>query len=129
MPIPASPAPSSAPISDGRFPYGDVITVVNRTASGVDAEGNDTYTTTSTDYIGAFGPAIGFESTGLQDQVQTQPGVYLPFVAVVSSGDAVIVQTGRNAGRYEVDGQPAWWANPHSGDKPGCHVPLKKVTG
>jgi hypothetical protein len=129
MPVVVSGAASVAPISDGRYPYGDLITIVNRQVNGFDGEGNEVYATTSTDYIGAYGPAIGFESTNLQDQVQYQPGVYLPYVAVVDSYSQVIVQTGPNAGTYEVDGKPAWWKNPHSGVTPGCHVPLKAVSG
>lgn len=129
MPIPVV-IPSAQPISDGRFPHGEVITVVNRAKSGVDAEGNDVFSDVSTDYyIGAYGPAIGFESTTLQDQVQYQPGVYLPYVVVIDSYARVIVQSGPNAGTYEVDGKPAWWKNPYSGETPGCHVPLKKVSG
>jgi hypothetical protein len=129
VPIPGAPAVVTEPISDGRFPYGEVITVITRTVSGRDAEGNDVYTESSTPYIGAFDPAIGFESTNLQDQVQTQPGVYLPYVAVAGSGDAVVLQDGPHAGRYEVDGRPEWWKNPHTGWEAGCKVPLKQVSG
>ena len=125
MPVAIPTPPSTEPISDGRFPHGEVVTVVNRTVAGQDAEGNDVYTASSQDYIGAFDPAIGFESTNLEDQVQTQPGVFLPYVAVVTSYSVIVAR----GDHYEVDGSPSYWRNPFTGTEAGCQVPLKRVTG
>lgn len=108
------------------FPHGEPVTVINRVAAGEDSEGNETWSETTTTYPRcAFDPAIGFESTSNQDQVSTQPQVYLPYTAVVDSYSVLLVR----GDRYEVDGVPAKWANPFTGTAFGIQVPLKRVSG
>jgi hypothetical protein len=108
------------------FPFGETITVITRTKTGVDGYGNATYGESSVDVIGAFDPAIGFESTaGNHDQVTSQPQALLPFDAVVDSNTVLVIR----GKRFEVDGEPNYWQSPFSGWQAGLAVPLKRQTG
>lgn len=116
------------PISDGRFPRGEVITVVNRAASTTrDAAGNRLPgEDVRTEYIGAFDPAFGFESqNATEGRRTTQPAVFLPYCAVVTSKSQVIAR----GQTYQVDGDPLYWRNPITGEEPGCQVPLRRSSG
>jgi len=44
------------------FPFGEMITLVRRTVTGQDGDGNDVYGETLTDVSGAFDPAVGFRT-------------------------------------------------------------------
>ena len=107
------------------FPFGETITLVRRTVTGQNGDGNDVYGETLTDVSGAFDPAVGFERTQGMDQVESQPQVYLPAGTVVASVDAVIVR----GLRFEVDGTANVWNSPFTGWSAGVAVPLKRVTG
>lgn len=107
------------------FPFGEPITLIRRTVTSRDSDGNNVYNETAVSVAGGFDPAIGFESTNAMDQVSTQPQVYLPPGTVVDSIDAVVVR----GLRYEVDGVANDWRSPFTGWAPGVVVPLKKVTG
>ena len=107
------------------FPFGEMITLVRRTVTGQDGDGNDVYGETLTDVSGAFDPAVGFERTQGMDQVESQPQVLLPAGTVVASVDAVIVR----GLRFEVDGTANVWNSPFTGWAAGVAVPLKRVTG
>lgn len=107
------------------FPYGVPVTVVTRTASGRDADGNTTWTETSVTVTGAFAPGGSSELIQGQDTVITQPTVYLPSGTAVQPTDRVTV-----AGlTYEVDGSPNEWINPFTGSDFGVEVKLQRVTG
>lgn len=106
--------------------FGEPITVITRTTTGVDADGNDADTETDTAVFGGFDPAIGSESTGGgKDQVSSQPQAYLPSGTAVTSTSVLVIR----GLRYEVDGTPNVWQSPLTGRKPGIAVPLKRVTG
>lgn len=106
------------------FPFGQTVSLVKRVKSGTDSFGNDVYTMTSTDVLGAYAPGGSTEQVQGQDVVVTQPTVYLPAGTDVSSVDAIDV-----AGqRFEVDGLPNNWQNPFTGWRPGVEVKLRRVT-
>lgn len=107
------------------FPFGDLITLVTRTPTGRDGDGNTTYSTVTTTLRGAFAPVGSVETVQGQDVVVTQPTVYLPAGTDVTAVDRVIV----NAVTYDVDGTPAAYTNPFTGWQPGVVVKLKAVTG
>jgi len=69
-----------------------MITLVRRTVTGQDGDGNDVYGETLTDVSGAFDPAVGFERTQGMDQVESQPQVLLAGGDGRRSVDAVIVR-------------------------------------
>lgn len=106
------------------FPFGQVVSLVKRVKSGEDALGNDVFSTSSTDVLGAFTPGGSSEQVQGQDTVITQPTVYLPAGTDVSAVDAIDVE----GDRYEVDGSPNDWQNPFTGWRPGVEVKLRRVT-
>lgn len=108
------------------FPFGQTVTLQQRTVTGVDADGNDTYTATSTDVTGcAFNPGPSIETVQGQDMIVDTPTLYMPAGTVVSAYDRLVV-----AGvTYEVSGSPNFWKSPFSGWDPGVVVSLKGVSG
>lgn len=107
-------------------PFGPTVTLVSRTVTGVDTDGNDTYTTVETPVQAqAFDPGGSIEVLGDQDTVTTTPTLYLPPSVAVGSVDAVIV----NGVTYEVDGSPSTYTNPFTGWTPGTVVKLRAVVG
>lgn len=110
-----------------RFPGGVTVTLITRTISGQNAQGNDVFTTTSTSIPNcAFDPGTSIEILNGRDTVITQPTVYLPSEAQsVFPIDAVTV----NGTTYEVDASPNYNVNPFTGWQPGIVVKLKQVTG
>lgn len=112
------------------FGFGPQITLVTRTVTGQDADGNDVYGETTTTVQGVFAPGGSAEyppGTGSSggDQVISQPTVYLPLGTSLAAVDAVEV----GGVRYEVDGDPLVWASPSGSKLGGVQVPLRKVTG
>lgn len=107
------------------FPFGDLITLITRTRTGRDGDGNATYTTVAATLRGAFAPAGSIETVQGQDQVVTQDTVYLPPGTQVHAVDQVIV----NSVTYEVDGSPNSWRNPYTGVTAGVAAKLKQVSG
>lgn len=107
------------------FPFGDPITVITRTKSGVDGYGNDTFTETSAVVTGAFDPGGSVESTDGRDTVVTQPQALMPYGTTVTPTSVLVI-----AGlRYEVDGTANPWKSPFTGWRAGLAVPLRRVTG
>lgn len=104
---------------------GSPITVVTRTRSGVDAFGNDIFTTTTTTVSGVFAPGGSVENVQGEDVIVTQPRAFLPAGTDVTAIDAVEV----GGISYEVDGDPNVWANPFTGAQPGIQLALRRVTG
>lgn len=107
------------------FPYGDPITVITRTKSGVDEFGNDVFTEAAAVVTGAFAPAVSGESTDGRDTVVSQPQALLPYGTAVSPNSVLVI----GGLRYEVDGTPNDWRNPFTGWQAGLAVPLRRVTG
>lgn len=105
---------------------GETVTLLTRSKSGVDADGNDVYTSASTTVAGcAFDPGGSLEVVQGRDTVTTTPTVYLPPGTAAHSVDAVTVR----GVTYEVDGSPNSPTSPFTGWAPGVVVKLKAVTG
>lgn len=108
------------------FSFGEPITVVTRTKTGVDSYGDDVYTESSVTVTGAFDPAIGYESTTQGgDTVVSQPQALLPYGTAVGPLSVLVIR----GDRYEVDGTPNQWRSPFDGTEFGVAVPLRRVTG
>lgn len=103
------------------------VTLVTRTLSGRDNDGNDRYITVNTTIAGVFAPGGSTESTDGGDTVITQPTVYLPLPAPTAVDEVLV-----NGATFEVDGDPSVWpANPYTGHQPDYPVVvrLRKVNG
>lgn len=102
-------------------------TFITRTKSGVDADGNDAYTSSSASVGGClFAPGGSTETLGNQDTVVTQPSLYVPTGTVLPSPiDAVVVPV---AGQFEVDGTPQSWPS-DAGTGYSIVIKLRQVTG
>lgn len=104
---------------------------VQRTKTGqVDSDGADIYADVTVTVAGVFAPGGSTEATGGQDQVTTQPTVFLP-----SPGPSAIDRIAVDGVTYEVTGKPQDWssASPFDNDflVPGFPVvvQLQKVSG
>lgn len=118
------------------FPAAQLVTLVKRTSSGRDADGNRTYTNTFTQAQGGFAPSGSSEQTQSQDQVTEQPAVYFPPPAPdLTSIDAIVVNPVIEAGEiiagdwYEIDGSVKPWTWQSSGVSAGVVAPLKRTAG
>lgn len=110
----------------GGYPFGLAVTMLTRTKTGTDADGNDILTDTSTLITGcAFDPGGSYEHVQGQDLVVTTPTLYAPAGTVVDSYAAFII----GGHKYEVDGSPNDYTSPFTGWKPGIAIKLKRVTG
>lgn len=107
------------------FSFPETLTIVVRTLSGVDIDGNDTYTTANTQVPGAFAPGGFSEVQQGGDTVTATPEALLPTGTDVTAIDAVIAR----GDTYEVTGTPQDWQSPFTGWAPGIVVKLEKVTG
>lgn len=107
------------------FPFGDHVTLHSRTVTGQDRYGNDVYGDTAAQVVGAFDPGGSLELVQGQEQVQTSPALYLPPGTNVTAVDKV---TARGV-TYDVDGTPADWRSPFTGEHFGIVVRLRGVTG
>jgi len=108
------------------FPYGDTVTLITRTKSGVDGDGNDVFTETSTDLanVPVWDPRFGnTELVQGQDTVFADLAMWLPYDVDVTAYDAVEVR----GVRYEVDGSPARFRSPFTG-KSGQQVNVNRIT-
>lgn len=109
-------------------PFTIPISLIGRAATAEDTYGDDVLSDAPPVVVaGVFYPGTSGENTEGQDQVITQPTVYLPDVDLTAV-DAVIV----NGVTYEVDGDPLNWpANPFTAWRSPLplQVPLRKVSG
>lgn len=102
------------------------VTLVSRTVTGRDADGNDIYSETQTPSTAVFAPGGSVETVDGRDTVVTQPALYsVPVGTDLTAVDAVIV----NGDRYEIAGDPEDFASPYTTWRPGLVVKLRKVTG
>jgi hypothetical protein len=108
------------------FQLGTPITLINRSVTGVSPLGNDALgTAVTTVVLGGFAPGGSTELVQGQDQIITQPTVYLPAGTNVTAIDRIVV-----AGQtFEVDGSPNPYCNPFTGWRTPVEVKLKVVTG
>jgi hypothetical protein len=111
------------------LPYGVEVSVVSRTAAGVDQYGNDVPATVQVDVPGCVvWPRTSVETDNVtQDTVITGVTVLFPPGTVLPKAtDTVIVQ----GVEYRVTGDPFdWSSNPWTNSRAGTQVEMVKVTG
>jgi len=91
-----------------------------------DAQGNDTYTPTSTDVAGATTwPRASTENVQDEDLVIDGLNLLLPPGVTIGALDQVVV----NDLTYDVDGAPGAWTNGLTGWNAGTQVALIRTTG
>lgn len=104
------------------------VTLITRTVTGRDADGNDVYGETSLSVPAVFAPGGSSELVQGQDTVIYKPTVYLPAGTDVTAVDALEI----GGQPFEVDGQPQdWSAGSPTGWVPDFPivVQLERVTG
>jgi hypothetical protein len=108
------------------YPFAKAVTYVDRSVTGQDSDGNDTYTETQTATTAVFAPGGSAELTSGGDTVTTQPTLYGVDTALpVKATDRFII----DGLSFEVDGDPQKYDDPFTGWQPGLVVPLRRVTG
>lgn len=110
-------------------PFGETVTLLSRTVTGRDGDGNDLYTVVETPVPGSvFAPFGGTELIQGQDTTIQNPTVYLGDPEVVPKATDRVRRS--NGEVYEVDGQPQVYPpNPFTGERVGAVVRLERVTG
>jgi hypothetical protein len=108
------------------FPYGQTVTLIKRSVSGVDAFGNDTYSeTTFAVSPCVIQPSGSTEDIQWTDEVATDLTVFVPYGTDVNAVDAVEIGNVR----YEVQGDNSTWISPFSGHTSPIQMRVRKVTG
>lgn len=108
------------------MPHAETFTILSRTVSGRDADGNDVYTSTETETRGAFAPSGSTELVQGQATVLTHDTLYLDSgQPVPGPHDQVRV----HGTVRDVDGKPGVYVSPFTGWSPGSVVRLLEVTG
>lgn len=110
------------------FGYGETVTIVRKSPGGTDVYGDPiTSTTTRIDLAGCgVAPRYSTEPTDRGRQ-----GVIIGW-SVYPPADAGILFTDQlevGGVLYEVEGEPAEWANPFTGWNPGGEVALRRAVG
>lgn len=108
------------------FPFPESATIVSRTVTGQDGDGNDVYTDVSTATTGAFAPEGSTELIQGQDTVIANPKFYLSLGAPVPAATDRLVVRGLT---YEIDGPPQFFHNPFTAYEPGAVLSLQRVDG
>lgn len=108
------------------FPFGQTVTLVTRTVTGTDDDGNDVYTPTPVpvENIPVW-PTGSAELIQGQDTVTTHMTCLLPPSVDPSAADAVTI----GDDTYEIDGQPQPYLDPFTGLAIGTEVNLTSVEG
>jgi hypothetical protein len=115
-----------------RYPFGQAVTLLTRSRSGVDTDGNDVFTEASTVlervpvWPGGEGSGLtGSEVEQGRDTVESGITVLLPPGTDVESIDGILV----HGLRYEVAGEPARFLSPFTGRDPGILVRASRAEG
>ena len=109
------------------LPFGETVTLVRRSITSRDADGNDRPGTTEVIVFGVgWDPGTSTELVQGQDQVVRQSRFFLPAGTVVAPLDAIRRASGLT---YEVVGEPGDYSSPITGWTPGVVVNVKRVTG
>lgn len=114
------------------YPFGETVQVLDGTAMGEDADGNDVATwPVKATYSGVpIAPADG-NGTGANEYLQGKDLVvigltaYLPDGANVAPVDRIVAR----GETWEVSGLPQPWRSPFTGWRPGIPVSLRRITG
>lgn len=107
---------------------GETVTLITRTVTGRDADGNDVYSdVTSTASGGAvFAPGGSTEQLQGQDLVVSSPRFI--WINVIPNLTAVDAIQRANGDKYEVTGTPEYYVHPRTG-RQVLQVNVQKVTG
>jgi hypothetical protein len=107
--------------------FGESVTRLRRVAAGTDRYGSPTFTESSTAITGAaFAPGGSVEPVEVgRAAVITSPALYFRSTVDLLATDRVIVR----GTTYTVEGDPAVWVSPYTGETRGVSVSLKAVTG
>ena len=108
------------------FAFPETLTILTRTVTGQDSDGNDVYDDVETTTKGAFAPAGSTELIQGQETVLTHDTVYLEVGAPVPSPTDKLR---RGTTVYDIDGTPRTYQNPFTGFVPGPVLSLLQVTG
>lgn len=106
-------------------PFGAGVTVTVHRPFSVDVYGDRGIDTTHTIARCALAPVTSSEVIDRGTTVQTLMTLYAPAGSDLRAADRVTVG-GRT---YEVVGDPAEWANPFTGRRPGLSADLRAVRG
>jgi len=110
-----------------RFPYAETVTLIRRTVTGRDSDGNDMYTDTESPFAGTvFSPAGSTEL--VQGQQQVSEHDHFTWVEVVPDLTAVDAIRRPNGYVYEIDGSTAPSPSPLTG-LTVLRVNVNRVTG
>jgi hypothetical protein len=111
------------------FGFGETVTLLSRTVSGRDADGNDVYTTVETPVPGSvFAPFGSTELIQGQDTSIQNPTIYLGDPTVIPKATDRVRRP--NGEVYEIDGVPQVFPpNPFTGERVGAVLRLERVTG
>lgn len=109
------------------YAYGETVTVRRATQTGTDRYGNPVLSWTDTPVPGcAVAPGTSLEPPEIgRSAVITGLVVYFPAGTDIRASDRLVVR-GREVA---VDGDPADWRNPYTGNRPGIAVATKDVEG
>lgn len=109
--------------------FGETVTIISRTVSGRDGDGNDVYETTETPVPGSvFAPFGATELIQGQDTTIANPTVYLGDPDVVPRATDKVRRA--NGDVYDIDGEPQVYPpNPFTGERVGAVLRLERVTG
>lgn len=111
-----------------RLPYAESLTILSRTVSGQDGDGNDVYSTVEVAAKGAFAPQGTVELVQGQATVLTHDTVYLDEGSPVPDPQDRVRRESTGV-VYDVDGTPRTYVNPFTGHNPGAVLALLEVTG
>lgn len=109
------------------FAFGETVTLITRTVTGRDADGNDVKGTVETPWPGTvFAPAGSTEQLAGQDMVTaTAAFIWVDDVPDIDAYDAI---RRPNGDTYEVAGTPPDFPSPFSGRRV-LQVNVNRVTG
>ncbi len=110
------------------YPAGETVTILTQGQIGTSGYNDPIYGTVATTIVEgcAVSPRSEDEITGNgRHGVVIGLNVYLPAGTVVTVNDLVDV----GGVTYRIDGQPAVWANPYTGRRPGIVVALTRIEG
>lgn len=108
------------------MPFAEKFTLLTRTVTGQDSDGNDVYGDVETPITGAFAPAGSTELIQGQLTVISHDTVYLEEGSPVPGPQDKVVARGHT---YMVEGRPGDYQSPLTGWHPGAVVRLVEFTG
>lgn len=108
------------------MPFAEEFTLLTRTVTGQDSDGNDVYSEVASTIRGAFGPAGSSVLMQGQTTVLTHDTLYLDEGEPTPSVVDKVIARGRT---YRIDETPDEYRNPFTGWTPGAVVRLLEVTG